>query len=309
MDRVDIIIPVYKPDKKFLILIDKLMHQSVPINRIIVMNTEQKYFDRLVYGTSFSRYHHKIVVRHLSKREYNHGRTRNQGVRHSDAEYFIMMTQDAIPADEYVVERLLAKLHQEKVATAYARQLADETSSEEERYIRNFNYPPQSVMKDKEDLPRLGIKTFFCSNVCAAYNRKIFDSLGGFEKHTIFNEDMLYAAKAVEAGYAIAYVSEAQVYHSHDYTNRQQFHRNFDLGVSQADYPEVFAKYPSESEGIRMVKGIVTHLKEKKLKRRIPHVLCQSACKYAGYLLGKNYRRLPRRLVVAMSSNKEYWIY
>ncbi len=310
MDRVDIIIPVYKPEQTFFQLIDKLTHQSVAINQIIVMNTEQKYFDRLVYGTSFSKeHHHNIVVRHLSKREFDHGRTRNQGVRHSDADYFIMMTQDAVPADAYMVERLLAGLKQENVAVAYARQLTNDKSSEAERYTRNFNYPPVSRIKDQRDLPELGIKTFFCSNVCAAYDRKIFDRLGGFVKHTIFNEDMLYAAKAVEAGYAIAYVSEAQVYHSHEYTNAQQFHRNFDLGVSQADHPEVFARYPSESEGIRMVKGLVAHLKEKKLKRMIPYVLCQSASKYAGYLLGKNYRRLPGRLVTAMSSNKEYWMY
>lgn len=308
MKRIDIIIPTYKPDQRFFKLIEKLTHQSVPVNRIIVMNTEQKYFDRLVYGTSFAKDYHNIVVRHLSKREYDHGRTRNQGVRHSDADYFVMITQDAVPADEYVVERLLEKLQKENVAVAYARQLADERSSEEERYIRNFNYPPQSRIKDREELAKQGIKTFFCSNVCAAYDRKIFDSLGGFVKHTIFNEDMLYAAKAVEAGYAIAYVAEAQVYHSHDYTNGQQFHRNFDLGVSQADHPEVFEKYPSESEGIRMVKGLVEHLKKKKMKRRIPHVLCQSACRYMGYLLGKNYRRLPGRLVLAMSSNKEYWM-
>lgn len=309
MKRIDIIIPTYKPDKRFFKLIEKLTHQSVPVNRIIVMNTEQKYFDRLVYGTSFAKDYHNIVVRHLSKREYDHGRTRNQGVRHSDADYFIMMTQDAVPADEYVVERLLEKLQKENVAVAYARQLADERSSEEERYTRNFNYPPQSRIKDQSDLPELGIKTFFCSNVCAAYNRKIFDRLGGFVKHTIFNEDMLYAAKAVESGYAIYYAAEAQVYHSHDYTGAQQFHRNFDLGVSQADHPEVFEKYPAESEGIRMVKGLIEHLKKKKMKRRIPHVLYQSACKYMGYVLGKNYRRLPRRLVVSMSSNKEYWMY
>lgn len=309
MKRIDIIIPTYKPDQRFFKLIEKLTHQSVPINRIIVMNTEQKYFDRLVYGTSFAKDYHNIVVRHLSKREYDHGRTRNQGVRYSDADYFIMMTQDAVPADEYVVERLLEKLQKENVAVAYARQLADERSSEEERYTRNFNYPPQSRIKDQSDLPELGIKTFFCSNVCAAYNRKIFDRLGGFVKHTIFNEDMLYAAKAVESGYAVYYAAEAQVYHSHDYTGAQQFHRNFDLGVSQADHPEVFEKYPAESEGIRMVKGLIEHLKKKKMKRRIPHVLYQSACKYMGYVLGKNYRRLPKRLVVSMSSNKEYWMY
>lgn len=307
METVDVIIPVYKPDQGFLTLIERLKAQTVPVNRIILMNTEQKYFDRLLYGTTLERQAHNITVKHLSKREFDHGRTRNQGVKLSEAGVFLMMTQDAIPADEYLVERLLAHLRREKAAVSYARQLPTEDSGEIERYIREFNYPAESCVKTKEDLPRLGIKTFFCSNVCAAYDREIFDRLGGFVNPTIFNEDMLYAAKAVENGCRIAYAADACVYHSHNYTHRQQFHRNFDLGVSQAEHPEVFAEYPSESEGIRMVKGLVTHLRKSGRGNKIPYVIIQSACKYAGYLCGKHYRSLPRRLTMALSSNKEYW--
>lgn len=307
MEIVDVIIPVYKPDRGFLTLIEKLRAQTVPIGRIILMNTEQKYLDRLLYGTTLERQAHNITVKHLSKREFDHGRTRNLGVKLSDADAFVMMTQDAVPADESLLERLLARLRQEEAAVSYARQLPTQESSEIECYTRQFNYPDKSCVKAKEDLPRLGIKTFFCSNVCAAYDRATFDRLGGFVNHTIFNEDMLYAAKAVEAGCKIVYAADACVYHSHNYTNRQQFHRNFDLGVSQAEHPEVFAKYPSESEGIRMVKGLVAHLRKNGMRNKIPHVIVQSAFKYAGYLCGKHYRSLPRRLVMAMASNKEYF--
>lgn len=307
VDKVDVIIPVYKPDHKFLTLIERLEQQSVPVNRIIVINTEQKYFDRLIYGTSFQKDHHNVIVKHISKREFDHGKTRNRGVQCSDADYFVMMTQDAVPADEFLLEELLKPFGKERVAAAYARQLADEDSSEAEKYTRSFNYPDSSTIKTKADLERLGIKTFFCSNVCAAYNRKIFDELGGFVKHTIFNEDMIYAAGAVEAGYGIAYAAEARVFHSHDYSCSEQFHRNFDLGVSQAQHPEVFAAYPAESEGVRLVKQTMQHLREVGLKRQIPRVIMQSVFKYIGYLFGKHYRCLPGKLIVAMSSNKEYW--
>lgn len=307
MKTVDVIIPVYKPDRGFLTLLKKLQTQTVPVNRIIIMNTEQKYFDEMFSGTSLAQEHHNMIVEHLLKQEFDHGRTRNQGVRRSEADVFLMMTQDAIPADDFLVERLLTQLDREKVAAAYARQLPGRDSGEAERYVRQFNYPAQSRVKTKADLSELGIKTFFCSNVCAAYDRKIFDALGGFVNRAIFNEDMLFAAKAVEAGYGIAYAAEARVYHSHDYTNRQQFHRNFDLGVSQAQHPEVFAKYPSESEGILLVKSMVAHLRKKGMGNKVPHVIIQSGFKYAGYLCGKHYRRIPRRLVIALSSNKEYW--
>ena len=32
--------------------------------------------------------------------------------------------------------------------------------------------------------------------------------------HTIFNEDMIYAAGVIQAGYAIAYAADAKVIHS-----------------------------------------------------------------------------------------------
>lgn len=308
MEKVDVIIPVYKPDTGFLMLLDRLQEQTVPVNRIILMNTEQKYLDRLVFGTALERKYHNITVKHLSKREFDHGRTRNQGVKLSDADVFLMMSQDAIPVDEYLIEKLLAGLRGEKIAVSYARQLPGKDSGEIERYTRLFNYPEKSCVKTKEQLPELGIKTFFCSNVCAAYKREIFDDLGGFVNRTIFNEDMLYAAKAVEAGYGIAYAAEAKVIHSHNYTCMQQFHRNFDLGVSQAQHPEVFAAYPSESEGIRLVRTMAAYLKKKKMWSEIPYLIIQSGFKYVGYFCGKRYRKLPGKLVTAMSSNKDYWI-
>ena len=71
------------------------------------------------------------------------------------------------------------------------------------------------------------------------YRRSIYEKLGGFVKHTIFNEDMIFAGKLIQEGYAIAYVAEARVFIPTNYTNCQQLHRNFDLAVSQADHPEI----------------------------------------------------------------------
>ena len=126
-------------------------------------------------------------------------------------------------------------------------------------------------------------------------------------RRTIFNEDMIYAAAAVKAGYKIAYEAQACVVHSHNYSHKQQLRRNFDLGVSQAEHPEVFANVPSESEGIRMVKEVTRYLKSRKQLDRLPHFYVQCFCKYAGFLLGKNYRKLPDKWVLALTSNKDYW--
>lgn len=305
--KVDVIIPVYMPDQSFFELIEKLETQSVPVNNIIIMNTEEKYFDKLAYGSRFLEKYLNIKTYHLSKKEFDHGMTRRTGVMKSDADIFVMMTQDAMPKDAELIEHLIKALEEEKVACAYARQLPREDCNEAEKYMRYFNYPPKSRVKTIADLNELGIKTYFCSNVCCAYKREIYDTVDGFVRHAIFNEDMLYAAKVLKEGYKIAYVAEAQVIHSHNYTCKQQFQRNFDLGVSQADHPEVFAEVPAEGEGIRSVRKTIKHLKEKGFGSKVPYVVFQSGCKYIGYRLGKGYKHLPKGLVMKCTSNKEYW--
>lgn len=308
MDKqLDVIIPVYKPGKEFLQLIEKLYEQEYAVNRIIVMNTEQKYFERLIYWSQFYEKYPKVEVYHISKKEFDHGRTRHQGVMKSEAPYFLMMTQDAMPVDNMLTKELMSAHEQENIAVAYARQLPREDCSETEKFTRDFNYPAKSRIKTKKDISELGIKTYFCSNVCALYNRKTYDELGGFILRTIFNEDMIYAAKAVKSGMGIAYCGSAEVIHSHNYTGVEQFHRNFDLGVSQADHPEIFADVPSESEGIKMVRLSAAHLKKIGQRRKIPGLIYVSACKYIGYLLGKNYRKLPRAFVLKCTMSPEYW--
>lgn len=303
---IDVIIPTYKPDKALFELVKRLNGQSLKPENIIIMNTEEKYWDQLVSGTRFLEQNKNLKVYHVSKREFDHGGTRRLGVKKSQAEIFVMMTQDAMPANERLLEELTGNL-QGEIAASYARQLPTKDCSVIEQYMRQFNYPEKSAVKSRKDLDRLGIKTYFCSNVCAAYRREIYDALGGFVKHTIFNEDMLYAASACKAGYGISYEAGAEVLHSHNYTNGQQLHRNFDLGVSQAQHPEVFAGIASEAEGKKLVAGAAKWLWNNGHKSLIPHLIMQSGCKYLGYLLGKNYKKLPEKWVRKLSDNKSYW--
>lgn len=307
MKKTDVIIPVYKPTKKLFTLLDRLEEQTIPVNRIILVNTEQSYFEALIAGTNFWQKYKNVIVKHISKREFDHGYTRRRTVAESENDYFVMMTDDAIPADRFLLEKLLEPVYSGEAGMSYARQLTNEDSGIIEQFTRCFNYPDHSEMKSKEDLKEKGIKTFFASNVCAAYNREIYDTLGGFVKHTIFNEDMIYARGLIDAGYKIAYVAEAKVYHSHNYSGIQQFRRNFDLGVSHVQYSGVFDGIRTESEGVRLVKMTSDHLIKMGKPWLILKLFWISGCKYLGYFLGKRYRQMPQRMVKACSMNKEYW--
>ena len=309
MNTVDVIIPTYKPDIAIFRLIDDLERQSVRPEHIIIMNTEEKYWNDLVEKTGenpLDKYDN-IILRHVRKSEFDHGETRNQGVKLSTADYFLMMTQDAFPKDKQLISALLKAVSEKDVAAAYGRQYPRSDCNLAERYNRKFNYPNEPMRKTQADLPKLGIKTYFCSNVCAMYRRDVYNVIGGFTHKTIFNEDMVYAGNACQRGYAICYVPEAGVIHSHNYSCSQQFHRNFDLGVSQTDHPEIFGVISSESEGRKMVKETVTHFRHIGKAYLIPHYIIMCGCRFLGYKLGKNYKKFPKWFVVACSLNKSYW--
>ena len=219
----------------------------------------------------------------------------------------LFMTQDAVPVDAYLIENLVRAMEEEEAATAYGRQLPDDTVGVIEHYTREFNYPAKSYVKSQKDLETMGIKTYFCSNVCAMYRKDVYEKMGGFVLHTIFNEDMIMASKVIQAGYKIAYVAEAMVIHAHKYTYRQQFTRNFDLAVSQRQYHEIFDGVKSESEGMRLVKNTMKYLFRHGKWYLVPDLIFQSGFKFLGYRFGKKYDKLPLWLVKKFSMNPSYW--
>lgn len=306
--KTDIIIPTYRPGASLEELLKRLLQQELLPNRVIIMNTEEDLWDADRFEVLFDGSPVGLTVQHLSREAFDHGGTRHRGILLSDADVCICMTQDAIPYDRKLTGKLVeAVSSSDRIAAAYARQLPAADCGPVERYTRQFNYPEQSRVKGKEDLEELGIKTYFCSNVCAAYVRERYLELGGFIRKTIFNEDMIFAGHAVQAGYRIAYAADAQVIHSHNYSAMEQLHRNFDLAVSQADHPEVFAGVRSEGEGIRLVKQTAVWLVKTGRFWLVPDLVLKSGFKYAGYLLGKNYRKLPRPMVLWLTMNRAYW--
>lgn len=300
----DVIIPCYKPGEKFRKLLKALEKQEIPPKKVILINTEEQYFSKdLLKETKL-----EIRLHHISRADFDHAYARNLGISFSDTPYFLCMTDDAIPADEGMTRALLSSFSMDSaIAEVYARQCCTKESSFDERLSRNFNYGETSQIKGIEDLKTLGIKCFFASNVCCMYKKDIFTELGGFLAPTIFNEDMIFAARAVQAGYKLAYQAKARVYHSHHFTAIQQFKRNFDLGVSHKDYPEIFDLVPPEKEGIKMIlQNSRTLIAEEKAFLLIP-LFYRTAFRFLGYKAGKNYHRLPKFLLRRFTLNPQYF--
>ena len=311
---IDAVLPTWHPDDRLWIILERLSAQEMPVRRIHLVNTDKEGFDAFLSRKdldeqAFLTAHPEVDLCHIRKEEFDHGSARNLGAgRAEGADFLLFMTQDAVPQDHRLTAALIAPFKNEPdLAVSYARQKAAESASSAEKITRKINYPETSRLKTEADLDELGIKTYFCSNVCALYRKEIFEKEGPFAFPMIFNEDMVYAGRVMQKGFSVYYAADAVVIHSHNYLGKDQLHRNFDLGVSQADHPEVFGRIRSESEGVRYVRRMIGELWKAGACGEIVPFVYACGMRLIGYRLGKNYRKLPEKLVLWMTGNRNYW--
>jgi rhamnosyltransferase len=141
-------------------------------------------------------------------------------------------------------------------------------------------------MLKKQVQPEIGIKIFFFSNACSAIKTKEFKELGSFFENIIMFEDLVFAAKAILNGYKIAYVPEAKVWHSHNFSLTQQFRRYLDAGISLRNNAWIFEHAKANREGAEFLKQEIAYLSKNRQYQWIPYAIVESVFKFAGFWLG-----------------------
>lgn len=252
--RISVIIPTLNAEKDLPALLKTLTAQTVPPEEIIVVDSESA--DRTVAIAKKN----GAKVLHVARKDFDHGKTRDMALRESAGEIVVFLTQDAVPANNHFLENLIRPLFEEKVAVVTGRQLPKPDALPMEKLVREFNYPAESHIRSEKDVAQMGIKVFFCSDVCAAYNRKIYLKLGGFEYPLKTNEDMFFAAKAIWGGYRVAYAADALVYHSHNFMPKEQYERNRIQGYEIERHRPILGEVSQESEGMKLVKYVTSRL-------------------------------------------------
>ena len=114
---VDVIVPVYRPDDKLNRLIHRLNHQTVKPSHVFFMQTitgdekeDQRVHELLKQADG-------AVITEVDALSFDHGGTRNQGAAMSKEEFMLFMTQDAVPAEDTLIESMIS-MEDPEVATA-----------------------------------------------------------------------------------------------------------------------------------------------------------------------------------------------
>lgn len=300
--KVQVIIPIFKPDEKFISLLEMLKKQSLQGFSVLIIDSgSDENYKKTITGLDYFKLHK------ITSEVFNHGRTRQEGIiMNPNADVYVFLTQDAILADEYALHNLITSFKNEKVGCAFGRQIPHKNATIFAKIARDYNYGCESYIRYISDSQEFGIKTVFISNSFAAYRKKAIEEVGGFPSDTILSEDMYVASKMLICGWGIAYCADAKAYHSHNYSIMQEFRRYFDIGVFQSRESwirNVFGN--AEGNGCRFV------IYEIKQLSRLPWLICSMICrdglKYIGYRLGLLEKYLPKNLKRKLSMNYKYW--
>lgn len=253
-----IIIPTLNAADEIVPLIEMLQRQTVKLAEIVVVDS-QSDDNTVELCAKFD----KVRVIEILRKDFDHGKTRDMALKTCQTDYVLFTTQDAIPADEHYVENLLKPFSDSSVAIVTGRQTPKSDARLMEKLVREFNYPEESHVRSKADLDEYGIKTYFCSDVCSAYRRDVYEKLGGFEYPLKTNEDMFFAAKCINNGYKVAYAADAKMVHSHNFTLREQYDRNYIVGMELERHKDLLNGASADAEGMKLVKFVSSKLLKK----------------------------------------------
>ena len=296
-----IIIPTYNAEQQIHCLCEALRSQTAS-SEILVVDSSSS--DRTVeIAESFGA---RVLV--VQKEDFDHGGTRTLAGKTAKGDILIYMTQDALPFDKHSIRNILRLFEDQKIAAAFGRQLPYPDATAFGAHLRLFNYPETPYIRTLSDKGKYGIKTPFLSNSFAAYRRRALDEIMWFKEKLILGEDTYAGAKLLLAGYTIAYVPDAMVYHSHNYTVFQELQRYFDIGVFHKTEHWIIEEFgKAGGEGRRYIQSASAFLIKNRKYCLMPEFVIRNILKYIGYTLGQHYDKLPDVIIHTLSMHEYFW--
>lgn len=253
---------------------------------------------------------HGAVVREIPPQEFNHGSTRNLGASLARGDVLVFISQDAYPVDERWLQRLVGPLREETgVVGVYGRQLPHEGARPPEVYFLDFLYGPHARRQQAASARELTMHTTLFSNVNSAMPRSAWERFP-FVEDIVMSEDQDWSRRVLLAGGRIAYVPDAAVRHSHNYTLLSALRRFFDSGAS-AERAYLAGEREStkalRSAAISYATGELRWLWSTGQRRWLPYAALYESIKMLGLVLGANHRRLPLSVKRRLSAMPSFW--
>ena len=158
---------------------------------------------------------HGARVVHITPSAFSFGRSLNLGIAAAQSEHIVIASAHVYPVYPDWIERLLAPLEDPRVALVYGKQRGKATSRFSETQIFARWFPDVSLPRQPHP---------FCNNANAAIRRSLWER-HPYDETLTGLEDLAWACWAMDQGYTIAYIAEAEVIHEHNETPSGVYNR------------------------------------------------------------------------------------
>jgi len=207
-------------------------HDDMPLiaETLAMLHQQDCPFELLVFDNASTdgtleevkKYTNRVI--NVPKGGYIPGHVLNQGMSNSDGDLVAFLNSDCTPQNASWLRTLLAGFADDRVAAVFGRQIP-----------RPDCHPLYA--KDTEatygDGSRQQYWRHCFSMASSAIRRSAWEQLR-FNEHIQYSEDIDWTWRARQQGYTIRYVPNAVIMHSHNYTLRQYFKRNYGEGKAEA---------------------------------------------------------------------------
>ena len=226
--KVSVVIPTLNAGLDFVDVLTAIRHQEIEAEvEIVVVDSSS------TDGTRERAEHHGAVVFPIPRENFNHGRTRNLGIKVATGELIALLTQDAEPRDPQWLKGLIEPFEDPRVAGVYSRVVPrNDASPLVERSVKaDLVYSEERLYKKVDNLEEWHAKHPFerrveghFNNVSSCVRRSVVEEIPFPE--IFFGEDLAWGIKILEAGHALVYEPSSAVVHSHPTSLIDDFKRH-----------------------------------------------------------------------------------
>lgn len=226
----------------------------------------------------------------LEGARFGHGSARNRAIAAARGDVVVLLTQDVEPLAGDWLGPLVAALEEPRVAGAFGRQVP-RGASPQESFLAETNYGAEPRVVTLADTARFGPGATLFSSAFGALRRSAWERVP--LPDIVMSEDQAWALAVLEAGWELRYVPAAAVYHGHRLSLRRAFRRNFDSGSSLSS---LGLSGGGLAAGLGYLSRELAWIAERRGPLAVPWTLVYEAVRAAGFLCGRQERRMPRGL-------------
>lgn len=241
---INVIIPVKNGEKTLEKCLEAISRQTIADElEIIVLDScsTDKSVEIAV------KYNARVI--NIPDGTFNHGLTRNMGVKYANDNLLYFTVQDAYLAEASQLEKMAAHFADKELQAVVGMQaISNDPDKNPARWFKRMSTPVTSYSHfPNGTFSKLCLKEQLSSfaywdDVNAMYRRSALEAIPFIE--TDFAEDKFWAKDALQAGYKIAFDPSLVVYHYHHYDFKYAFKVEYILNYAYYKNWKIFPGLP-----------------------------------------------------------------